>query len=86
MTPPVSSRIIEELRRSSAALGDRQLAARLAVPRQAGSTGCRALERAGRLRRDIGPAGKIVNDARAVDLGPTTSERLAEVPAGDSLP
>lgn len=66
--PTVAVRVVEELRRSGAALDDDELARRLGVsPRQTINQVCRRLERAGRLRRYIGSAGKIVNDLRLVD-------------------
>lgn len=63
--PTVAVRVLEELRRCQVALDDDQLADRLGVsPRQTINQVCRRLERAGRLRRSVGPAGKIVNDLR----------------------
>lgn len=66
--PTVAVRVLEELRRSGVALDDDELARRLGVsPRQTINQVCRRLERAGRLRRYAGSAGKIVNDLRRAD-------------------
>lgn len=55
---------MEVLQRSSRPLDDDELARRLDVsPRQTINQVCRKLAQAGRLRRYIGPDGKIVNDA-----------------------
>ncbi|HEV7647758.1 MAG TPA: hypothetical protein VGP26_06340 [Actinophytocola sp.] len=57
--------MLDELRRSSFALDDDELAQRLDVsPRQTINQVCRRLERAGRLHRRPGPNDKIVNDVR----------------------
>lgn len=88
--PTVAIRILEELRRSAAALDDDELAQRLSVrPRQTINQACRALAHAGRIRRYPGPAGKLVNDLQIAPFKedpPATPrvETLAEVPAGDS--
>jgi hypothetical protein len=61
----IASRVLEELRRRGVAVDDDELARRLGVsPRQTINQVCRRLERAGRLRRYVGPGGKIVNDLR----------------------
>jgi hypothetical protein len=61
--PTIAIRVLDELRRSRVALDDDELARRLEVsPRQTINQVCRRLERAGRLRRYVGSAGKIVND------------------------
>lgn len=66
--PSIALRVLDELRRCQAALDDDQLAHRLDIsPRQTINQVCRRLERAGRLRRYVGPAGKIVNDLRRSD-------------------
>jgi hypothetical protein len=90
MTPTLAVRVLDELRRTSSALDDDELARRLDVsPRQTINQVCRRLERAGRLHRHPGPAGKIVNDLRSID-GQQTASREAEpvdistVSAGDS--
>jgi hypothetical protein len=55
-------RVMAAIRASSRPLDDDQLAARTGIsPRQAVNQICRALERAGMLRRRPGPDGKIVN-------------------------
>ncbi|MFD4635964.1 hypothetical protein ACFWN2_01545 [Lentzea sp. NPDC058436] len=70
--PTVAVRVLDELRRSGVALDDDELARRLGVsPRQTINQVCRRLERAGRLRRYIGPDGKIVNDLRRADGQPS---------------
>jgi hypothetical protein len=77
MTPTIAVRVLDELRRSSLALDDDELARRLAVsPRQSINQVCRRLERAGRLHRRLGPDGKIVNDVRRAEeqaLSPKTA-------------
>lgn len=56
-------RVIAAIRVSSLPLDDDQLAARTGIsPRQAVNQICRALERAGMVRRRPGPDGKIVNE------------------------
>jgi hypothetical protein len=66
--PTVAVRVLDELRRCRAALDDDELARRLDVsPRQTINQVCRRLDRAGRLHRYVGPAGKIVNDLRRSD-------------------
>lgn len=56
-------RVIEAIRVSSRPLDDDQLAARSGIsPRQTVNQVCRALERAGMVRRRPGPDGKIVNE------------------------
>ena len=63
--PTIATRVLDELRRSHKAFDDDELARRLGVsPRQSINIVCRKLERAGRLRRYVGPDGKIVNDLR----------------------
>lgn len=63
--PTIAVRVLDELRRCPDALDDDQLAHRLDIsPRQTINQVCRRLERAGRLRRYLGPGGKIVNDLR----------------------
>jgi hypothetical protein len=69
-------------------LDDDELSALLDVrPRQTINRACRALQNSGRLRRYVGPAGKIVNDIAMVDgdelVAPTT-ETLRQPRAGDS--
>jgi hypothetical protein len=68
MAPTIAIRVLDELRHSSLALDDDELALRLAVsPRQTINQVCRRLERAGRLHRRLGPNGKIVNDLRRAE-------------------
>ena len=56
-------RVAAAIRASSRPLDDDQLAARTGIsPRQAVNQVCRALERAGTVRRRPGPDGKIVNE------------------------
>jgi hypothetical protein len=56
-------RVTEAIRVSSRPLDDDQLAARTGIsPRQTVNQACRALERAGMVRRRPGPDGKIVNE------------------------
>jgi DNA-binding GntR family transcriptional regulator len=56
-------RIVAAIRISSQPLDDDQLAARTGIsPRQRVNQVCRALERAGMVRRRPGPDGKIVNE------------------------
>ena len=56
-------RVMAAIRVSSQPLDDDQLAARTGIsPRQAVNQICRALERAGMVRRRPGPDGKIVNE------------------------
>jgi hypothetical protein len=56
-------RVKEAIRISSRPLDDDQLAARMGIsPRQTVNQVCRALERAGMVRRRPGPDGKIVNE------------------------
>jgi len=55
--------IVAAIRVSSQPLDDDQLAARTGIsPRQTVNQVCRALERAGMVRRTPGPDGKIVNE------------------------
>src|ERR1700722_1824310 len=55
--------IVAAIRVSSQPLDDDQLAARTGIsPRQTVNQACRALERAGMVRRRPGPDGKIVNE------------------------
>jgi DNA-binding IclR family transcriptional regulator len=55
-------RVIAAIRVSSRALDDDQIAARTGIsPRQTVNQICRALERAGMVRRRAGPDGKVVN-------------------------
>lgn len=88
--PTIASRVLDELRRCLVALDDDELAGRLGVsPRQSINQVCRRLERAGRLRRYKGFAGKIVNDLRldtTAIQGPSVLEadEYAVRPAGDS--
>jgi hypothetical protein len=73
-------RVVEALRLSSQPLDDDQLSDRADIrPRQQVNQICRALERAGLVRRYQGPDGKIVNElaqsgrvGAAVDSGATT--------------
>jgi hypothetical protein len=90
--PTIPTRIIEELLHSNRPLDDDELAARLDVrPRQSINQACGALEQAGRLRRYVGPRGKIVNDVRrdAASTGGAVAsivhdEAFADAPSGDS--
>jgi hypothetical protein len=79
--PTVAVRVLDELRRCGVALDDDELAHRLGIsPRQTINQVRRGLERAGRLRRYVGSAGKIVNDLHRGDgqVRPaTTSAELA---------
>jgi hypothetical protein len=71
MPPTHRDRIVEALRLSSLALDDDQLSQRTGIePRQAVNQACRALERAGVVRRYQGPAGKIVNELISSDASP----------------
>jgi hypothetical protein len=84
--PTVAVRVLDELRRCRAALDDDELARRLDVsPRQTINQVCRRLERSGRLRRYVGPAGKIVNDLRRDDgpaapaSAPASADRTPDI-------
>jgi hypothetical protein len=82
--PTIGLRVLDELRRCDVALDDDELARRLDVtPRQTINQVCRRLERAGRLHRYVGPAGKIVNDLRR-DVHPESPTAKTTLPAGDS--
>jgi hypothetical protein len=77
--PPIGLRVLDELRRCDVALDDDELARRLDItPRQTINQVCRRLERAGRLHRYVGSAGKIVNDLRG--------EVHPESPAAETTP
>jgi hypothetical protein len=84
--PTVAVRVLDELRQCRVALDDDELAHRLAVsPRQTINQVCRRLERAGRLRRYVGSAGKIVNDLRRDgDHLPAVAAGAVQV-AGDAV-
>lgn len=59
----IAERVVQELLRTRTPLDDDELARRLDVqPRQTINQVCRRLEQSRRLRRYVGPAGKIVNE------------------------
>lgn len=85
----IASRVLDELRRSSVAVDDDQLAKRLGVsPRQTINQVCRRLEKEGALRRYVGSDGKIVNEltkppgGQVAEPGQATVEHVRS--AGDS--
>lgn len=83
----IAVRVLEELRRCGTALDDDELARRLKVnPRQTINQVCRRLERAGRLRRHVGTAGKIVNDLCRAEgqllLEPITTDKTTDKATG----
>ncbi|MEU4779385.1 hypothetical protein [Micromonospora sp. NPDC023633] len=84
----VAERVMQELQRTRLPLDDDELARRLGVqPRQTINQVCRRLEENGRIRRYVGPRGKIVNEHLA-GTRPAGSvvqqEVLPEPAAGDS--
>ncbi|WP_200210393.1 hypothetical protein [Micromonospora coerulea] len=84
----IAVRVMQELLRTRLPLDDDELARRLEVqPRQTINQVCRRLEEGGRIRRYIGPSGKIVNE-HLDGTRPATlviqQEALPEPAAGDS--
>lgn len=84
----IAERIVQELLRTRLPLDDDELARRLDVrPRQTINHACRRLEQSRRLRRYIGPSGKIVNELRpgTVPASPLVAQTILPEPAaGDS--
>ncbi|MEV1157473.1 hypothetical protein AB0J27_18960 [Micromonospora chokoriensis] len=84
----IAERVVQELLRATTPLDDDELALRLDVqPRQTINLACRRLEQSRRLRRYVGPAGKIVNELSGE--GGTSApimrqETRPAPPAGDS--
>lgn len=79
----IAVRVLEELRRCGTALDDDELVRRLGInPRQTINQVCRRLELAGRLRRYVGSAGKIVNDLGGAEgqpaSEPTTRDKATD--------
>jgi hypothetical protein len=82
--PTVAVRVLDELRRSGIALDDDEVARRLGVsPRQTINQVCRRLESAGRLRRYVGSAGKVVRDLRLADGQSAVATASARGPIRD---
>ncbi|MCM0673870.1 hypothetical protein NCC78_04000 [Micromonospora phytophila] len=86
----IAERVVQELLRTRLPLDDDELARQLDVqPRQTINQACRRLEQSRRLRRYIGPSGKIVNEIVS-DTFPEDAvvqqKVLAEPAAGDSAP
>jgi len=76
-------RVIEAIRVSSWPLDDDQIAARTGIsPRQTVNQVCRALERAGVVRRRPGPDGKVVNEW----LGNQEQERKSTPASAGAIP
>ncbi|MEU1687923.1 hypothetical protein [Micromonospora sp. NPDC005707] len=84
----IAERVMHELVRARTPLDDDELARRLDVqPRQTVNQVCRRLEQSRRLRRYVGPAGKIVNEIPGDDETAALIVRQETVPApaaGDS--
>ncbi|SCF19424.1 hypothetical protein GA0074696_3334 [Micromonospora purpureochromogenes] len=84
----IAERIVQELLRAKVALDDDELARRLDVqPRQTINQACRRLEQSRRVRRFVGPYGKIVNELRqgTVPAVPIVAQEVRLEPAaGDS--
>jgi hypothetical protein len=78
-------RIIEALRLSALPLDDDELSRRTGIePRQTVNQICRALDRAGAIRRLPGPAGKLVN--QLVNTQPAPALHVDHRPANDASP
>ncbi len=82
--PELASRVVDELTRSGRPLDDDELAARLAVVRQAVNQACRRMAEDGRIGRGAGPEGKIVNwsvgrdvTARPNPMGPVGARGIS---------
>ncbi|MER6590370.1 hypothetical protein ABT214_00575 [Micromonospora purpureochromogenes] len=88
MGATLAERVVQELLRARTPLDDDELARRLDVqPRQTINQVCRRLEQSRRLRRYVGPAGKIVNElpGEGGTSAPIVRQETAPAPAaGDS--